>query len=56
MFCVQGPFKETSYAIIGDDFAPTYFSINEGGAISVARNLEETILEEFTVSWARFNT
>lgn len=44
------PFGQITYDIIGDDSAPSYFSINQvTGRISIARSLTEQSVEEYRV-------
>ena len=50
-FVFQEPFNKVTYAIIGDDSAPSYFRINENsGAIQVSNNLENDATRTYSVS------
>ncbi|KAK3089813.1 hypothetical protein FSP39_006721 [Pinctada imbricata] len=50
LFFQQTPFGQVTYDIIGDDSAPTYFTINSvSGQITISRSLTEQSLEEYRI-------
>ena len=55
-FLFQDPFNVVKYRLIGDDSAPTYFSLDENsGNIAVQPGVElvQDSLTEYTVSYSR---
>ena len=45
------PYNKVKYSIIGDDNAPTYFSINEEtGRVTISRSMNEDIASVYKVS------
>ena len=46
----QVPYNKVTYTIIGDDNAPTYFSIDQRGAVKVRKSLNEDDNEVYKVS------
>lgn len=49
--CFQSPFNTIKYTTVGDDQAPTLFSVSEeSGEIRVKQELKEDTAREYTVS------
>ena len=48
--CLQAPYNKVTYSIIGDDKAPSLFSIDERGQVKVKSTLNEDDGEIYKVS------
>jgi len=50
MFVLQAPFNTLTYSIIGDDSAPSYFSVNSTtGNVFLASRVDFDTLSEYRV-------